>query len=193
LISQIDGSEHIFGTLNNEGGLQENIDIFPLLREESYLKCYPEERKARALLEFCREGDLASVVNLLLDPDDDEEEEEAGQDSAENDNGKSLTHVDVLRYQDSLGNMDSSLHAAVVGGSREIVWLLLLMASSLDLGQFPPQVLEEARVLGIERGDMADQVDIRTLRNADGKSAEQLAAEVGGVWVDWLGTSRLAI
>ena len=51
--------------LRNEGGLQEKIDIFPLLREESYLRAYPEETKCRAFLEFCREGDHRAIAELL--------------------------------------------------------------------------------------------------------------------------------
>ena len=44
------GREKIIVDLNNEGGLQEQIDIAPILREESYLRAYPEERKCRACL-----------------------------------------------------------------------------------------------------------------------------------------------
>jgi hypothetical protein len=164
--------------LHNEGGLQENLDILPLLTEESYLKAYPEERKARAFLEFCREGDVQAVVDMIQ-PDSDDEEE-TGQ------------NVDILRYQDPIGDMQSGLHAAVTGGSREVAWLLLLLASKYDLRQFPPEVLQEASAMGIMREEQDGKVDIRTLRDSEGRTAEDLARELGGVWQGWDGTGRLA-
>ena len=89
--------------------------------------------------------------------------------------------------------MQSGLHAAVSGGSREVAWLLLLLASELDLMQFPPEVFQEASALGIMRGDTTGKTDIRSMRDAQGRSAEDLAQELGGVWHGWAGTGRLAI
>lgn len=172
-----EGVQQLLCHLNNEGGLQENLDILPLLTEESYLKVYPEDRKARAFLEFCREGDVQAIVGMLRPDSDDEDEED--------------NSVDFLWYQDPIGDMQSGLHAAVVGGSREVAWLLLLMASNLDLMQFPPEVFQEASALGIMRGDMDGKTDIRSMKDAQGRSAEELANEVGGVWHGWAGTGRL--
>lgn len=165
--------------MNNEGGLQENLDILPLLTEESYLKAYPEDRKARAFLEFCREGDVQAIFGMLQ-PDSDDEDEE-------------VQSTEFLWYQDPIGDMQSGLHAAVAGGSREVAWLLLLMASNLDLMQFPPEVFQEASALGIMRGEMAGKTDIRSMRDAQGRTAEELAEEIDGVWRGWAGTGRLAI
>lgn len=175
--------------LTNEGGLQENLDILPLLSEESYLKAYPEDRKARAFLEFCREGDIQAIVSMLQDDDDDEGVE----DMQDEQQGRTIGPDELLRYQDPISDMQSALHAAVQAGSREVVWLLLLLASNLDLTQFPPEVFQEAEVLGIMRGDLTGKTDIRSLRDANGKSADDLAREVGGVWVGWPGTGRLSI
>lgn len=175
-----EGVQQLLCNLNNEGGLQENLDILPLLTEETYLKAYPEERKARAFLEFCREGDLQAIVGMLR-PDSDDE-----------DDGETQT-IEFLWYQDPIGDMQSGLHAAVTGGSREVAWLLLLMASNLDLLQFPPEVFQEASALGIMRGDMAGKTDIRSLRDSLGRTAEEVAQEVGGVWHGWAGTGRLAV
>jgi hypothetical protein len=36
-------------------------------------------------------------------------------------------------------------------------------------------------------------VDIRSLRDANGKTAEDIAKEVGGVWIGWTDNGRLAI
>lgn len=171
--------QQVLCNLHNEGGLQENLDILPLLTEESYLRAYPEDRKARAFLEFCREGDLQAIVEMLQ-PDPDEEDTEEGS-------------IDFLWYQDPIGDMQSGLHAAVAGGSREVAWLLLLMASNLDLMQFPPEVFQEASALGIMRGDMTGKPDIRSMRDAQGRTAEDLAQEVGVIWNGWAGTGRLAV
>lgn len=127
----------------------------------------------------------------MLQDDDDDEEDEA----MEDENGEKK-QIDILRYQDPLGEMQSALHAAVQGGSREVVWLLLLLASNLDLSQFPAIVFQEAATIGIMRPEGQEQegkVDIRSLKDVKGKTAEQLAEEMGGVWVGWPGTGRLAI
>ncbi|CBY02369.1 hypothetical protein LEMA_P011560.1 [Plenodomus lingam JN3] len=179
---------------NNEGGLQTDLDILPLLTEESYLKAYPEDRKARAFLEFCREGDYKAVIDMLMD--DNVEEDDDGEDveMGSTDNPAREVGIDkLLRYQDPIGHMQSGLHAAVQAQSREVAWLLLLLASNLDLLEFPAEVFQEAESLGIMRGLTEDKVDIRSLKDADGKTAEDLAREIGGVWVGWIGNHRLAI
>lgn len=174
LTTSSNGVQQLLCTLNNEGGLQSDLDILPLLSEEAYLKTYPEERKCRAFLEFCREGDLQAIVGMLQEGDEDDDEDEA----VEDEQGEKR-EVDMLRYQDPLGDMQSGLHAAVTAGSREVAWLLLLLASNLDLQQFPPEVFQEASVLGIMRNDqdVASKVDIRELKDTDGKSAADLAQE----------------
>jgi hypothetical protein len=186
-------------TLTNEGGTQPDLDILPLLTEESYLKAYPEDRRARAFLEFCREGDVAAVVELLqsddVSDDDDEDDEDAMEDTTASGEKGERRQIDLLRYQDPIGDMQSALHAAVAGGSREVAWLLLLLASQLPLPEFPAIVFQEADKLGVMRGedDMAGKADIRTLRDADGRSAEDVAKDVGVIWNGWVGNGRLAI
>lgn len=181
-----DGGQQVLSNIHNEGGQQQNVDILPLLSEEGYLKAYPEERRCRAFLEFCRDGDVDAVVAMMQDDDsdDDGDDDDAMQDGQQ---------IDILRYQDTLGDMQSGLHAAVQGGSQEIVWLLLLLASSLDYSQFPPEVFEAAKKFGVEREDQTGKEDIRTLRDAQGRTAEALAAELGGVWAGWPGTGRLGV
>ncbi|KAF1848651.1 uncharacterized protein K460DRAFT_309206 [Cucurbitaria berberidis CBS 394.84] len=187
------GAQQVLCNLNNEGGLQTDLDILPLLTEEFYLKAYPEDRKCRAFLEFCREGDFKAIIDMLqddeVDEDDDEDEEMADDDQP----GKEVGIDRMLRYQDPIGEMQSGLHAAVQAQSREVAWLLLLLASNLDLLEFPPEVFQEAAALGIMRGLTEDKVDIRSLRDANGKTAEDVANEIGGVWVGWTGNGRLAI
>jgi hypothetical protein len=67
------------------------------------------------------------------------------------------------------------------------------MASNLDLMEFPPEVFQEASTLGIMRGDLTGKTDIRSLKDSQGRSAEELAEELGGVWHGWAGTGRLAV
>ncbi|OCK79016.1 hypothetical protein K432DRAFT_394264 [Lepidopterella palustris CBS 459.81] len=190
-ISSETGTEQVLCNLHNEGGFQEQIDILPLLVEEGYLKAYPEERRARAFLEFCREGDVEGVVGILQDNGEDEDEE-----TIQTGDGEGQGRTKLLTYQDPLGDMHSGLHAAVAGGSREVAWLLLLLASQLPLSEFPAVVFEEAGRLGVMREEQAlgdEMVDIRRLRDANGRTAEDLAAEMGGVWAGWVGTGRLAV
>ena len=189
--SPTDGQQ-ILCNLHNEGGLQERLDIMPLLTEEAYLRAYPEDRKCRAFLEFCREGDLQAVVDLLKDDDDDDEEDEDEEMDDEPSRPKK-TAEEILRYQDSIGDMQSGLHAAVTGGSREVAWLLLLLASDLPELDIPALVYQEAATLGIMREDQTGKVDIRSLRDGQGRSAEQLAAAAGPIWSGWVGNGRLAI
>ncbi|KAE9980830.1 hypothetical protein BLS_008159 [Venturia inaequalis] len=177
------GTQVLLVQLHNEGGLQQNLDILPLLTEESYLKAYPEERKPRAFLEFCREGDVQAIIDMLrpdIDSDDDDDEEEV-----------EVSPQDLLKYQDAIGDGRSGLHAAVAAQSREVVWLLLLLASNLHPKEFPAEVLHEAEALQIQRGIV--DVDIRGLRDNDGKTAEDLARDIGGVWEGWVGVGRLGL
>ncbi|KAF2201291.1 hypothetical protein GQ43DRAFT_471911 [Delitschia confertaspora ATCC 74209] len=205
------GSPQILVTYTNEGGVQKDLDILPLLSEESYLKAYPEERRARAFLEFCREGDFESVLQLLLDDEDEDEDEDVEEDEGEgvmdtDNKGKGRSHEGhehthtkmspdaLLRYQDPLQDNQSALHCAVLSQSREIAWLLLLLASTLPLTEFPAQVFQEAEVRGIMRAPNVEElVDIRTMRDTEGRSADDLAKVIGGVWRGWEGTGRLAI
>ena len=158
--------------------------MLPILTEETYLKAYPEERRCRAFLEFCGEGDVEAIVDLLNDGDDGDENEETS--------GLSSGHsVDVLRYQDQIGSMGSGLHVAVQNQRVEVAWLLLLLASTLSVDQFPVAVLQAAQDLGIQREDQSGKADIRLLKDSQGMTAEQRAAGIGGLWTEWLQSGRL--
>lgn len=183
----------ILCNLHNEGGLQERLDIMPLLTEEAYLRAYPEDRKCRAFLEFCREGDLKAVVDLLQDNDESDEDEDEDEEMGDEPSRPKRTAAEILRYQDPIGDMQSGLHAAVTGGSREVAWLLLLLASELPELDIPALVYQEAATLGIMREDQTGKVDIRSLRDAQSRSAEQLAATAGPIWNGWVGNGRLSI
>lgn len=178
------GSQQLLCDLNNEGGLQEGLDILPLLTEESYLRAYPEDRKCRAFLEFCREGDFHAIVDLLKSCEDDDADDQypEGQESQ----GREKTVDEILRYQDFLGEMQSGLHAAVENDHREVAWLLLLLASNLPELEFPALVFQEAGSLGVMRTEQEGLVDIRTLKDREGRTAAEMAAAKDGVWHGWV-------
>ena len=177
------GEQQLLCNLKNEGGLQEGLDMLPILTEESYLKAYPEERRCRAFLEFCGEGDVEAIVDLLNDGDGEEDEESSDQSAGHS--------IDVLRYQDQIGQMGSGLHVAIHNQRVEVVWLLLLLASTLELDQFPAAILQAAQSLAIRREDQSGKVDIRSLKDFQGMTAEQRAAGMGGNWTEWLQLGRL--
>ncbi|KAK5115767.1 hypothetical protein LTR62_000856 [Meristemomyces frigidus] len=194
--SSSSSQEQIIVDLNNEGGLQEGIDIMPLLKEESYLRAYPEEQKCRAFLEFCREGDHRAVAELLKscreDGDAEDDDIDVSMDDEPTPPTKSMD--DILRYQDPIGDSQSGLHAAAQNGHREVAWLLLLLASDYPELEFPPLVFQEAGALDLMReGPMDGKVDIRRLRDAQGRSAEDIAKVVGVIWHGWIGNGRLTM
>ena len=122
---------------------------------------------------------MEAIVELLNDTGQDEDDDN-------NDDGYSIEYegaaspplvVDVLRYQDPLDSMYSGLHLAVINNKTEVIWLLLLLASQLSLNLFPHEVLQAA-----EEHDLTEQrnhgiggVDIRLLRDANGRTAVQHA------------------
>ncbi len=171
------GEQQLLCNMSNEGGVQKGLDILPLLTEEVYLKSRPKERRCRAFLEFCREGDIEAIASVLRD---------------EEDEGTSPT-TDVLRYQDPTGSLVSGLHVAVQAEKPEVVWLLLLLASNLDLGYVPPELHQALGSFGLMKQDQTGKMDIRSLTDADGKTAAQLAASIGGIWSDWIRSGRLGI
>lgn len=209
----------ILVTLHNEGGVQEGLDIFPLLKEEVYLRAYPEERKCRAFMEFCRQGDHRAVAELLKSCDDeDSDDDEEAEDEEENANNNRDGDIDIegtadptdnnaspriaqrippdqiLRYQDPLCLQQSGLHAAVSNGHREVAWLLLLLASGYSELEFPALVYQEAASMGVMRESQAGKVDIRAIKDVRGRTAEDVAREEGGVvWKGWMGNCRLAM
>lgn len=175
------GEQQLLCNLNNEGGLQQGLDILPILTEETYLKAYPEERKCRAFLEFSREGDVEAIVDLLSGSEEEVDAE-----------GVNTGHeIDVLRYQDHVGSMESGLHLAIQSQKVEVVWMLLFLASNLDANQFPGEVLQAAQNFELRRDDQSSRTDIRQLRDAKGKTAEQHAASIGGIWSEWIDKGRL--
>ncbi|KAL8852628.1 MAG: hypothetical protein Q9221_002508 [Calogaya cf. arnoldii] len=185
-VSSLDssGEEQVLCNLNNEGGLQDGFDILPILKEESYLKAYPEERRCRAFLEFCAEGDVGAVLDLINSEEDENLSMSSNREAA-------AKPIDVLRYQDPMGSLSTGLHVAMSNGREDIVWLLLFLATRLELHNFPPDVLEAAQTLGATREEQTGKVDIRIIEDSNDRTAENLAQELGGKWEPWVQSGRL--
>ncbi|EFW99170.1 hypothetical protein CMQ_5591 [Grosmannia clavigera kw1407] len=161
----------------NEGGLQENYDIYPDLAEEAYLQVHPEARPARAFLTMCAAGDVMGIVGLFSEDEEDETEED------EQDSTSKLSPELLLRYQDPLGRLQSGLHLAVEKEQEEVLYLLLFLSSQLPLDAFPPAVLQSAEQIGLVRPpSISSHADIRTLQDQGGETAAMYASRKGGQW-----------
>lgn len=165
----------ILSRYTNEGGLQPSVNILPLINEEAYLADKPSHRHARAYLTMCAEGDIGGIIELLQDISDSDEDE-----GEEN----SMSPTDLLRYQDPLDGMKSGLHLAVAKSQMEVVWLLLWLASGINSNHFPQQALTAVQTMGASREIANQGLDIRALKNAQGKTAAAIADRVGGAMAE---------
>ncbi|OTB08978.1 hypothetical protein M426DRAFT_316270 [Hypoxylon sp. CI-4A] len=163
----------------NEGGVQENYDILPEITEEAYLEANPEARPARAYHVMCSEGDVGGIVELLRDADQTAAVQPV------------MNASQLIRYQDPLAESKSGLHLAVEKGQEEVVWLLLWIASTLHTGSFPEPAVQEAQSMGIQRPSTLASEDIRALTDNQGRTAETVAAQMGGLWTTILESGAL--
>jgi hypothetical protein len=169
---------HILAHYHNEGGVQENLDILPLITEEAYLDANPAARPARAFMTMCAEGDISGIIELLKNIDENEEDEER------------MSSGEILRFQDPLDGMKTGLHVAIERTQQETVWLLLWLASGLLTQVFPEDVSHAAEVMGAGR-ETARGVDIRSLRDEQDRTAEDMAGSMGNSWAALLGAGVL--
>ncbi|KAL3424373.1 hypothetical protein PVAG01_03654 [Phlyctema vagabunda] len=163
---------------HNEGGVQENLDILPLITEEAYLDANPAARPARAYMTMCSEGDVAGIWELLRAIEEDSDEED-------------MSPSDLLRYQDPLDAQNTGLHLAIAQSQQEAVWLLLWLASDLPTEVFPDEVAHAAGTLGAGRAT-SHGTDIRKLRNEHGLTAAEVAGSMGNTWSRLLDAGVLA-
>jgi hypothetical protein len=160
--------------------VQEGYDILPAATEEAYLRAYPEERKGHAFLEFCREGDIDAIIHMIKDGEDEDGEEAQEENS------------DILRYRGTFEGIEGSgLHVAIRYNQQEVAWLLLALGSQFGWDKFPAAVLQAMQDFGLSKEDRNGEPDIRTLKDSDGRTAEALAKELGGVWIEWVRDGRL--
>ncbi|KAI9848435.1 MAG: hypothetical protein M1837_000230 [Sclerophora amabilis] len=142
------------------------------MREDAYLREHPKAHRAHAFLGLCETGDIEAITDLLSAHPSEEEDLEGPE-------------VEVLRYQDPLRCMRSALHIAILAHQYTVAWLLLYFASSLEEYRLPSEVLLEASRLQVARDNGAEKVDIRALRDTDGRTAIDVAKEIGGAWDAW--------
>jgi len=157
---------------HNEGGVQDHLDIFPLITEEAYLDANPTARPARAFVTMCCEGDVGGIIELLKAIEEDSDEGD-------------LSPMELLRYQDPLDRMSTALHLALEKSQHETVWLLLWLASELPTTEFPEAILQAAEVMGAGR-ETVHGPDIRGIRDVEGRTAEDVAGSMGSTWAELL-------
>lgn len=126
---------------------------------------------------MCGEGDVTGVVELLKAL---EEEPDEGD----------MSPAELLRFQDPLDGQKTGLHVAIERSQQEAVWLLLWLASSLPTHAFPDEVAQAAENLEAGR-ETAGGVDIRVLRDEQGRTAEEVAGGMGDVWTGLLAAGIL--
>lgn len=177
--SQSQQAPSLLTIYHNEGGIQQNLDILPLVKEEAYLDANPWARPARAFLTMCAEGDVTGIVELLDALRDDPDEGD-------------LSPNDLLRYQDPLDNMKTGLHIAVEKEQEEAFWLLLWLASRIRTEIFPEEVSRAANVMGAGR-ETAPGTDIRSLRDNNGSTAADIARRNPHKWAAVLAAGILEI
>ena len=74
---------------------------------------------------------------------------------------------------------------AIGHDQEDVVWLLLVLGSSLDWSELPPRVLGAIEEYDISTEDRKATPDVRTLKDSCERTALALAKEVGGRWSDW--------
>ena len=169
-----DGHQQVLCTVRSEGGEEKGFDILPAATEEAYLRTYPEERRGHAYLQFCREGDVDAIVQLIKD-DQDADAEEGEED------------FDIATYTGSTEELGGTgLHIAVKYGQEEVAWLLLAIASTLNWSKFPSVVLQAMEGLSLSKQDRRTGEDIRSQKDANGKTPKDVATQLGGRWETWL-------
>ncbi|KAI1462574.1 hypothetical protein F4805DRAFT_1757 [Annulohypoxylon moriforme] len=159
----------------NEGGIQENYDILPEITEEAYIEANPEVVPARAYHVMCSAGAIDSIIAILRDVEQTQTERTGSSDRA-------LNATQLIRYQDPLEDSKSGLHLAIEKGQEEVVWLLLWIASTLPTESFPGPAVQAAQAMGIQRPSTLASEDIRALKDNQGRTAEAVAAQMGGLW-----------
>lgn len=137
------------------------MNLMPSITEEAYLASHPEARPARAFHVMCSEGDTEGIVMMLSSLHEDEVAE--------------LDPISLLSYQDPLSENKSGLHLAVENGREEVVLLLVWLCSNVPTEAFPPHARQMAEASGIPRLNVGSGQDVRSLQNASGLTAGQLA------------------
>jgi hypothetical protein len=174
----------ILAHYTNEGGAQPDLDLLPILQEESYLSSHPEARPARAFHALAAEGDVQGLVALLADVDDNDDNGEGWEDEEGEEEGQipRMSAAYLLTWQDPLNGGRSALHVALEARQEEVVWLLLWLGSGVETEEFPAPVVQVAEGMGLPRGAVAPGKDVRFVRDEKGRLPGDVCLELGGNW-----------
>lgn len=177
LLPQSSPQPQILSRYHNEGGIQENLDILPLITEEAYLEANPGKRPARAFMIMCAEGDVTGIVELLKNLQDEGEEEEVAEVG-------SMSPGEVVRWQDPLDGGKTGLHVALEKGQEEAVWLLLWLGSGIATQTFPQEVVQAAETMEAERslGGAGEGEDVRGISDDAERTPGDVARSMGNSW-----------
>lgn len=129
---------------------------------------------------MCAEGDVAGIIELLKAVEEDRDEDD-------------LSPGELLRWKDPLEGEKNGLIVAIEREQQEVVWLLLWLASGIEEGVFPDEVLGAARGLEAERRLGGQGEDIRGLRDAEGRRAEDVAMGMSPVWAGLVNAGVLRV
>lgn len=135
--------------------------------EEAYLEAHPTELRNRRFLTMCAEGDVDGAVMLL-------------EDAAAEGGGDEVRGVVLSR--DALAGGKSALQISLERKQEAAVCLLLYLASPrMPTEAFPEEVIAEAANRGLDRMPGGGE-DIVSVRDAEGRSAEDYARALAPVW-----------
>ena len=157
--SAIDRDGRVPTTYRNEGGLQEDLDIWPNLAEEAHLEEHPEERPARAFQALCAAGDIAEILQLFNNHEENSDEGD-------------MSIGEILRYQDPVRGptwSKTALHLAIEKDQQHVAWLLIYLCVDLPITAFPDSFVTVARLAGVEgvKAKYAEGVDIRSIEDCE--------------------------
>ncbi len=159
----------------NEGGVQDGLDILPILTEEAFLLSNPEARPARAMHLMAAEGDISGIVDLLRDaeqPQDDDQETRMGV-------------KQLLLWKDPLNGGKGILHIAIESRQEGVFWLTLWLNSAVPPHLFPEAAVQGAHAIGLERLPIrAAEDDVRFVQDESGAKAEDICQQIGYPWAD---------
>ncbi|KAK0615058.1 hypothetical protein B0T17DRAFT_498016 [Bombardia bombarda] len=159
----------ILATYTSEGGVESGLDIFPSLSEEAFIFAHPEALPARALHTMVAMGDVASMVELM--------------DTVDADTVTDITTAKLLPWTDPQAGGQSALHVAIECQQASVFWLLLWVGSTLPASVFFPGAAQAAEGMGLRRrDDIPRDVDVRYVKDAQGRLPADLCREAGLPW-----------
>ncbi|KAL1840626.1 hypothetical protein VTJ49DRAFT_277 [Mycothermus thermophilus] len=181
----------ILTTYTNEGGVQPSLDIYPTLLEESFLSSHPEARPARAFHTMTAEGDTQGMLALLADFSVSYSDGISDQEAVPNPDEAAQQRQQLLVWRDPLNNHRTALHVALEAKQEEAVWLLLWVGSGIKSEEFPEAVVSAARGNGVPRTaeelsaegkGLAQEEDVRFIKDGEGKTPEEVCLQLGDPW-----------